>query len=361
MSDLGRLLITSAGGPATSNVIMNLNLIPKSPVIIGLDIDKYMLKLSKADYNELVHSAKDENKYVINLIALSDEFKVNMLYPQSDIEVFVVSKNRHQLPPVALPSPYVIQLCQGKADLYNFLANEKLRVPPYKNLTKDNERELSYESPNFGAFPPSQWKYPCWVRATHGAGGNKGFICRDWRDLRNMVEFYREREDVRWQMVKLLSGRDYSWTSLWYNGKLITSVLKERLKWVYNRIGTTAVQRTVHNDDVNKYCHDVVNAIADEYDRNLTGIMMIDLKEDTDDNKFYITEINAGRLGTVNYNYGLWSRQIYNDDRLNFPWLLWNIGAKDKLPNYDYKMYDALPQGLYYARMIDMGYRTWSE
>jgi carbamoyl-phosphate synthase large subunit len=167
----------------------------------------------------------------------------------------------------------------------------------------------------------------------------------------------REREHVDWQLVKQLKGRNYSWTSLWNNGELITSVLKERLEWVYNRIGTTAVNCTVNDLEVNKYCESIVNVLRDKFDSKLSGIMMIDLMEDIDDGKFYVTECNAGRLGTVNYNYGLWSREVFGDDRLNFPYLLYKIAIDEVLP-YPFKKFDPLPPDIYYIRHIDMGYKN---
>jgi hypothetical protein len=83
--------------------------------------------------------------------------------------------------------------------------------------------------------------------------------------------------------------------------------------------------------------------------------MMIDLKQDLDDKKFYITEINAGRLGTVNYFYGYTSRIIYGDNRLNFPWLLWLISKGRNLP--ELSKFNAFPKNLYWIRHIDMGYK----
>jgi hypothetical protein len=360
------ILLTSCAGPASANVIKCFKAIPKRPKIIGIDMDKYLINLSEADTVYVCSSAaRKDDKTLINelyrseLKFLGERYNIKMLYPQSDIEVYLCSKYRNELPPMVLPAHSIIELCQDKGALYDFLSKERLRVPPYKNPTKRDVEMLSLESPNYGVWSPNDWQYPCWVRARKGAGGNKGFICRDWRDFRNMAEFYRGREEVEWQMVKLLTGRDYSWTSLWYKGNLITSVLKQRLSWVYNRIGTTAVQRTVHDNAVNVYCDLIVSRMASRFDDELTGIMMVDLKEDGDSGSFYVTEINAGRLGTVNYNYELWSKEIYNDHRMNFPWLLWNICRNGELPDYKYAIYDAFPKGLYYARHIDMNHQIW--
>lgn len=353
------IVVTSAGGPAAENVIKNLNLINECPPIHGIDMDKWMLKLSSADYKHVVPRAINSDNsineiYLECLNGLQQSYGVKLVIPQSDVEVYICSKERKRLPPMVLPNHEVIELCQDKGTLYEYLEKAGIAIPPYKNPTPRNIQELSFETPNYGVWSPSQWKYPCWVRARYGAGGNKGFVCRNWRDFRAMAEFYRDRENINWQMVKLLEGNDYSWTSLWNKGELVTSVLKERLKWVYNRIGTTAIQRTVHDEEVNLYCESIVEAIKG-IDNTLTGIMMIDMKQDKDNGKFYITEINSGRLGTVNYFYGYTSQKIFGDNRLNIPWLLWLINNEKKLPVLP--KFNAFPKDLYWIRHIDMGMR----
>lgn len=349
------ILITSCGGPATENVIKGLRLNRKCPYIIGTDSDYYMPKLSSADTYFIIPSAKDELRYINALCQINKmHHEIAMIYPQSDLEVFVCSKWRAAFPNVVLPNHEIIEICQDKGKLYDWL-NCKVRLPPYRNpTTQDIRMLLLSESPNYGVG--IGWNYPYWIRARTGAGGNKGFVAKSWHDFRNMAELNR---DTEWQVVKLLTGRDYSWTSLWRNGELVTSVLKERLRWVYNRIGTTAVQRTIINQQVNEYCETIVKTFL-PLDGSLTGIMMIDLKEDGNTGNFYVTEINAGRLGTVNFDYGLFSRKVYKDDRVNFAWLLWKI-ANGEFPDYPYLKFDALPKDLYYARHIDFSYKIWSE
>jgi carbamoyl-phosphate synthase large subunit len=170
-----------------------------------------------------------------------------------------------------------------------------------------------------------------------------------------MAQFYRERgEDVDWMVVKYLGGDDYAWTSIWKDGELLTSVLKKRIKWVYNRIGVCACQVTVHNQEVNEYCESIIKAL----DPKLTGLMMVDMKQDLNDKKFYITEINSGRIGTTNAFFGLASREIYKDGRVNFPYILTQLCYIQPIPK-GMKKFDALPEGMYYAHHLDMGCRMW--
>lgn len=345
-----RILVTSAGGPASENVILNLLLTGEDIHIVGCDVDAYMIQLSSAYKKYLVHSAYDIQKYVIDLNRIIKEEKITMVYPQSDLEVLICAANRDSLnAPVCLPKTEIIQLCQDKGNLYNFLKEKGVNVPEFKLPTSQDIRMLCLlESPNYGGG--TGWNYPYWIRARHGAGGNKAFLANSWKEFRLMAQYYQSmNENIEWMVVKYLGGDDYAWTSIWKDGKLLTSVLKKRIKWVYNRIGTTAVQETVHNQEVNEYCESIVKAL----DPNLTGIMMVDMKQDLSDKKFYITEINSGRLGTVNYFFGYASREIYGDDRVNFAWLLTQICYGLELPKLN--KFNALPAGLLWIRHIDMG------
>jgi carbamoyl-phosphate synthase large subunit len=358
---LGSVIVTSAGGPAAENVIQNFRIGCLPSLLVGIDADELMLNLSSAPIRQVIPKATNPD-YPLSINSIAKRVKASMLYPQSDIEVFICSEFRNILPPMVLPDQEVIRLCQDKGKLYTFFAENGIEVPEFKLPTKRDIRMLLLnESPNYGIGvsiedigKPTEhsktWesRFPLWVRSRKGAGGKAAFKANTWHDLRNMIEYWKDKEEIDWMMIKYLGGRDYSWTSLWQDGKLLTSVLKERLRWLYNRIGTTAAQVTVTNDTVNKYCEKVIRTIDDK----ITGIMMVDLKEDLDEQKFYITEINAGRLGTVNYFYGYASDYFYGDVRVNFPMLLWYICHGITLPHL--KKFNAIPIGTYWLRHIDM-------
>lgn len=358
------IVVSSAGGPASENVILNLNIARgmntqphsngkrcRDPYIVGLDMDDKLIQLSSADEIRVVPRATNldgtlntEYRDIVN------SYQPQLFIPQSDAEVYIASKYRNELPKMILPKYQVIELCQDKRKLYEYLQSKGVALPPFKHPTKDNMRELMYESPNYGFW--NGW-YPCWVRASKGAGGHAAFVAKNWRDFRNMAEFYSD-ENIEWQLVKLLRGKNYSWTSLWKDGELVTSVLKERVKWVYNRIGTTALQFVVHDDNVNQYCESIIKTLTADFDRNLSGIMFCDLMQDTDDNKFYLTEINAGRSGTVSFWHGYASQHIYKDARVNWHYLLWEIANDiDINTKYNFKKYNALPKNLGWARNMD--------
>lgn len=226
-------------------------------------------------------------------------------------------------------------------------------MPEFKIITQENRLALlRHQGPTWGFG--KGWNYPYWLRATRGAGGYRGFKVDDVHDLRRIVGYYLEKERIHWMLSKYLEGDDYCWTSLWKNGKLITSVIKKRIQWVYGRIGTTAVQKTIHRDDINSYCYKVVSSL----DKKLSGIMMVDLKCDEHDKPF-ITEINAGRLGTVNEFFAEASYEIYEDYRVNFAALFYDVHNDINYMNT--RQFNALPEGLYWIRHIDMGAKLVTE
>jgi len=71
------------------------------------------------------------------------------------------------------------------------------------------------------------------------------------------------------------------------------------------------------------------------------------------DDQTYITEVNAGRTGTVSLWFSLASRMIYGDHRVNFHHQLLRAHHGTKLLSC--KKHDALPEGIKCVRHIDMG------
>jgi len=344
------LLITSAGGPATEQVIQSIRnhgaaFYDPHP-IIGIDMDANMLNLSSSDLKFTVPRA-DDPMYVPSIRALARKFGVTMFYPQSDKEIFIAAQNRKVLPSMTIPSLDTIKICRDKALLYEFLLYARLPVPWFAILGDIELLAIRRD------IKVGDWEFPLWLRSRTGAGGYMGYKCDSMEDIRHILDYYKDKKEIEWMVCQYLSGKDYSWTSIWKDGNLLTSVLKERIKWVYDRIGTTAVQRTVHDDRINEYCEAIVKGLEPK----ITGLMMIDLKAESPNvlSDAYITEINAGRTGTVCLFHSVASEILYKDWRVNFPYLLWLIHHKESLPS-TFQKFNALPEDLYWVRHIDMGW-----
>jgi len=88
----------------------------------------------------------------------------------------------------------------------------------------------------------------------------------------------------------------------------------------------------------------------------MTSLMMVDLKTDLATGKIYITEINAGRTGTVSLWFALASQLVYGDQRVNFHYQL------VRAHHGEFVQMATLPKGIEYIRHIDMGsLLTWKD
>src|SRR5207244_11362962 len=76
-----------------------------------------------------------------------------------------------------------------------------------------------------------------------------------------------------------LPGRDFCIMSIWKRGKLVTSMVRERLSWVGNRTlgtgGTSKLNRVVHSERINDAALRAIRAISSKPH----GIFCVDLKE----------------------------------------------------------------------------------
>jgi len=328
------IIITSAGGPAAENAIQNLKL-TKNIRVLGIDNDKPMLQLSSADIKAVVHhSSEATDMYINDINGLSAQQNITMLIPIADREIYVAALNAYRLPKMSIPNLKIVELCRNKASLYMFMKENGFSVPEGFQLIK---KAIAIEK-------------PMWMRATIGAGGYLAQRVDSKKDIEAFLHLNRNlKRDF--MLCDYLAGRNFCWTSLWVDGELVCSVTKERLKWVYDRIGTTAIQQTVHKKEISRLCEDVIKCLIDLYDESMTALMMVDLKENG--GSVYITEINAGRTGTVSLFFSLASKLVYNDYRVNFHYQLFR--AHHNLKLLPTSKHDALPQHMTYIRHIDMG------
>ena len=328
-----RVLVTGAGGPATENAVQSLKLCECE--VVGVDVNEDMLRLSGADYKYKVHHASEATEfYIRELNEYYRKHECSMLLPITDREVFVAAVNQYRLPKLPLPHWKLIAHCREKDGLYKFMDAHGFEIP-----------ETVYQLEGY------KLTKPMWIRASLGAGGYLAAAVYTQEELDGYFQFYKNKHKPF--MSEYLQGRNYCWTALYVKGKLELSVSKQRLGWVYNRIGTSAVQRTVHDQKITDLCTGVVNKLVEEFDPEMTGLMMVDLMEDWPRGSLYVTEVNAGRTGTVSIWFSLASRHIFGDDRVNFHYQL--LRAHLGLPLIPHEHVDSLPEDIGFTRHIDMG------
>jgi carbamoylphosphate synthase large subunit len=341
--NMKRVLCTGAGGPAGINFVKSLSLAPEKMYIVGTEASQYYLHTMPTESKYLVPKAKDPS-YIDRLNEIIRKEKIDFLHAQPDVEVEAVSEQREKLDaPVYLPSKQAVKACQDKLESANVW--KRRGVPVAQTIVIKQESDIDRAFAELGS--------PIWIRATHGAGG-RGSTPADNRETAvAWIKYWRARH-VDWEFIaqEHLPGRNIAFHSLWKNGELVTSMARERLEYIYSYLapsgimGTPAVQKTVHMNTVNRISTEAVLAI----DSSFTGIASVDLKENAKGIPC-VTEINPGRMFTTSFFFSYASKVLFNDYRINIPYLYTKLAYKEAVPKLE--KYNPLPADVYWIRHMD--------
>ena len=343
VENVKRILCTGAGGPAGINFTMALRAAPEKMALVGTDSNEYFLNLAITKAKYLVPRAKDP-AYIDKLNEIIQKEKIEFLHAQPDVEVEVVSENREKLnAPVFLPSKAVVKACQDK--LESAKVWKKKGVPVARTIEVRKDEDIDRAFLEFGS--------PIWVRARHGAGGKGSTPAENRETAVAWIQYWKSR-NVDWEFIaqEHLPGRNIAFHSLWKEGELVTSMARERLEYIYAYLapsgitGTPAVQRTVHDEAVNRVGTDAVLAI----DSGFSGIASVDLKMNAKGVPC-VTEINPGRMFTTSYFFSYASKVLRKDYYANIPYLYTKLAFKESIP--DMPKYNVLPADVYWIRHMD--------
>ena len=342
------VLVTGAGGSACSNFVNSLRISPEKFTIIGTDINRYHIELNDLDVRYIIPESKTPG-YLSTLNDIIKDRKVDFVHPQPDMEVLALAKIRDQLKaPTFLPKTSTIEYCQDKMKTTNRLA--ELGIPVPETYLVNNENELD------SIIPKLQKKNEkVWMRATHGAGSKAALPITDAVEAKGWIDYWASNKGIGYgdfMACEYLPGSDYAWQSLWNDGELITSQARKRLMYLYGFLSpsgtssTPSVAVTVHNSSINQTAFNAVKAI----DGKASGIFCVDLKENQAGVPC-VTEINSGRFFTTS--------NFFAQAGSNMPYYYIKLGLGEEIPKLP--KFNAVPEGLYWVRMVDMGFRLLSE
>jgi len=338
-----KILVTGAGGPAGINFIMSLRIAPERMFIVGTEANQHILHLAPTDKKHLIPKATDDY-YINELNEIIRKEKIEFLHAQPDIEVAVISENREKISAnVFLPSKKTICTCQDKLESSKLWLKRDVPVAKTLQLRKESDVDKAFEK--LGS--------PIWIRVKQGAGGRGSTPAHNKETALSWIKYWKIRQKD-WEFIaqEYLPGRNIGFHSLWKNGELATSMARERIEYIYPTLapsgvtGTPSIQRTIHDEIVNKVGTEAVLAI----DSHFEGIACIDLK-DNREGVPCVTEINAGRMFTTSFFFSYASKILRKDYFTNIPYLYVKIAYKEKLPNIP--QYNVLPKDVYWIRHID--------
>jgi len=332
-----RIMVTGAGGPAGINFIKSLRRATETFRITGIDINQYHLEwLNKLCEERYIVPEYTAPNYLDKLNELIRKTKTELVHPQPDGEVAVLSENREKVEAMLyLPSKETVRICQDKFESGKIW--KAAGLPVADTMFIETEEDMLRAAETFG--------YPYWLRASKGFSSRGSTLVTNIDTAKHWIGYWRSR-GCEWKFIaqEYLPGDNIAFQSIWKDGELVTSQARKRLEYIYPYLApsgctnTPIVAVTIHRDDVNKMATDAVLSI----DRHATGIFCVDLKCDKKNNP-WPTEINAGRFFTTSY--------FFTRAGVNMPYIYAKLAFGESIPKA--RQYNALPEGLHWIRHID--------
>lgn len=93
-----RILITGSGGPAGVNTLKSLNITSEKMNLYGTDINIYHLEFSRPWTREVFLVPRcNSPEFIPKINNIIEKYKIELVIPQPDVEVAVISENREKL------------------------------------------------------------------------------------------------------------------------------------------------------------------------------------------------------------------------------------------------------------------------
>jgi carbamoyl-phosphate synthase large subunit len=335
-----KVLVASAGGPASEGVIRSLLDSKEDFKVIGMGADPVDLLLSNTSTKYLVPKAT-ENNYISALEKILETEKPDLIHAQNDREVLEISNLRELIHSYGtktfLPKHSTVETCVDKWKTYNKFAKSGIKVP--KNILISNIEDLKK---SFSELANDDGKI--WIRSNAISGGGMGALPT------NNISFAQNWIDEfdgwgNFIAAEMLTPKTVTWLSIWFEGKLIVAQSRSRGGWVHgNRTlsgvtGVTKVGRTESNLVVDEIAITAIKSIDDEPH----GIFGVDMAYDAVGIP-NPTEINIARFFTTIY--------FFTKAGLNLPEIYANISLSNSFPNLSKKI-NPLKDGLLWLRGMD--------
>ena len=315
----------------------------KTTLLTGTDSERTSLQLNMyVDRAYHLPSASKPN-YLQSLNRVIKKEKVELVFPQPDPEVKRVSEERENLQAsIFLPDKRTVSTCLDKFQALTIWHETNLRKEPMVLSAKDKSLSQKIRALD----------YPCWIRAREGAGGLLSCKAPDGNIVEHWTKFHWD-QGIATDFVaeEYLPGRDYCFMSIWNQGNLVTSMIRERLSWVGTRLigtgGTSKLNHVIHSATVNEKAQAAIRAIS----KSPHGVFCVDLKEGPDGN-VSPTEINC--RFTTNVHYLTLASIKLGQPEWNFPWLVARLALREEIP--ECAKLNALPADIWFTKNTDMGF-----
>jgi hypothetical protein len=340
-----RVLVTGAGGSASSNFIDSLNISSLSCEIVAADASPHMLLLSKSDNRFVVPNANDP-LYGQTIEKLCARQNIDVVWVQPDSELRVISQIRDRLPATFIPENSKITEGSDKQGVFALL--QRAGVPVPVTLTGRNEDEFMDVCEQLVVGNESLW-----VRARRGAGSRASLPVRTPLQAINWIKWWVEERGLDWtdfQVSERLPGKEFAFQSLWQNGRLISGEARQRISYLYGFLTPSGQTSTpaiaVSTRDKGVLSQGEKSVLA--FDPHPHGVYCVDMKEDQI-GQLKTTEINVGRFFTT--------MNFLAHAGINMPEMAVRAALDEELTPLGM---GNVEEDLYWIRMVDMGFKLIS-
>lgn len=343
-----RILVTGAGGAPGANFIASLRFVKEEEFyIVGADINKYHIELTEGLDAKYILPMADSSDYLDKLNEIIKREKIDFVHSQPEQEVWIISKNKDKVnAKTFFPKPETLAITSNKAEFNHLLRENGLCVPKAYHIKSKSDIQTAFDD-------ILRFQDRVWLRATRGAGSKASLPVSNMLQATGWIDYWTKMKGLKisdFMMSEFLPGAEFAFQSIWYEGKLITSMVRKREEYLFGNLfpsgqsSSPSVAVTVHRDDINELATKAIRLV----DPKASGIFCADIKENKDGIPCLI-EINAGRFFTTSNNF--------STAGLNMPYYYVKMATEgvESLP--ELPKYNGIPEGWYWIRSIDMGYK----
>lgn len=287
-----RALVTGAGTGSSANLIRALRAMTPKPYVVGVNHDRFFLKLSIADANYLCPDP-DGGEFTEAMLKIIRREKINVVMATNDNVVKALSdyRRRYKLD-LLLPRRETIDLCQDKYALNEFLRQRKIPAPRTFEI-----RSLRSLDRIFARFSNEGL---LWCRARRGSRSLGATPVANIEQARSWITQWRDLQGAKvsdFTLAEYLPGRHFVVHSLWHRGIMLRTQAVEIVSYFAagnNPSGIfsmSSLAKTVAAPEAVEVTLRAVKAL----EKAPTGAFFVELKEAANGVPA-ITEINAGRF-----------------------------------------------------------------
>lgn len=298
------VLVTGVGGGGVGEQIMKCLAISElSLTVIGCDMNRISSGLKMADKAYIIPPASD-TRYIDVLLRICKDNGVHILFPGSEPELKVISKNREIFESIGIVVPInsceVIDICMNKTKTMHFLEIHGFATQKFWEITSvDDIDQIDI--------------YPVVLKPSIGGGGSVNtFIAQNFKELhtfgeylldmyeRFIVQEYVGRPDTEYT-AGVLFDRHGNYVNSIAVKKNIMSGLSNRVR-IPNRTGRSelgdvlAISSGVSQGKIGKF--EEVTTPARKIAEALGATSSINIQCRVHNGKVYVFEINPRLSGT---------------------------------------------------------------